>query len=295
MMMRVRFLSIALLLLGLSPSTLAGERLPVVATFSILGDLVQQVGGDKVAVTTLVGPDGDAHVYQPTPQDVRALAGARLLVVNGLGLEGWIDRLAQTAHYRGATVIASSGITIRQLPTASRPDPHAWQDPVRVQRYVQNIEAALVKADSPHAAYYHQRAAAYLAQLTRLQQWAEAAVSTVPAERRKVISNHDAFAYLGERYGIQFLAAQGLSTESEASARDIGQLIQQVRRLKVKAIFTENISNPKLIAQIARETGAKPGAELYSDALSKAGGDASDYLSLMRHNIAALVVGMKQN
>jgi zinc/manganese transport system substrate-binding protein len=285
----------ATLALFASPFAHAEEKLAVVASFSILGDLVQQVGGDRVQVTTLVGPNGDPHVYQPTPQDGRSLASAKLLIINGLGFEGWIDRLVQVSNYRGARVVASTGVALRNLPGSSRPDPHAWQDPTRVHRYVANIEAGLAAVDPAHATEYHQRAAAYQAQLAELEHWAETTVATVPAAKRRVITSHDAFGYLGERFGLSMMAAQGLSTESEPSAKDIGLLIQQMRQQRVRALFVENISNPRLLEQIARETGATPGAELFSDALSKRPGPAPDYLSLMRHNIAALVGGMKQN
>lgn len=285
----------ALLAALCSTAVNAADKLPVVATFSILADLVQQVGGDKVRVVTLVEPNGDAHVYQPTPQDGRTLAGAKLLVVNGLGFEGWIDRLVPSVGYRGAKVVASDGIAVRVQADSHRPDPHAWQDPARVRRYVANIERGLATADAANAAYYHQRAATYTAQLAELERWADAQLAGIAPAKRRVITSHDAFGYLGERFGVQFLAAQGISTESEASAKEVGQLIRQIRQQQVRAVFVENISNPRLIAQISSETGVKPGPELYSDALSKPGGPAADYLAMMRHNITALAAGMKQN
>ncbi|WP_374356321.1 metal ABC transporter solute-binding protein, Zn/Mn family [Chitinimonas sp.] len=285
---------ISLLALVLSLGCRA-EPLPVVATFSILGDLVQQVGGDKVVVTTLVGVDGDAHVYQPGPRDMHALGKARLLVSNGLGFEPWTDKLVKSSHYRGDILQASSGISSRQLPGGHHADPHAWQDPARVRRYIANIEAALVKLDAANAAYYRQRAAAYSAQLQALEAWADAQLASIAPAKRMVITSHDAFGYLGERFGIRLIAAQGLSTDAEPTARDIGKLIQQMRQQKIKAVFVENISNPRLVQQLAREAGATPGPELYSDALSKSGGPAADYLSLMRHNISALLAGMRLN
>jgi len=288
----MRVLSIILALLAFAQAQAA--RLPVVASFSILGDFVQQVGGDKVAVTTLVGPNGDTHVYQPSPQDAKALAGASVLVVNGLGFEGWMDRLTRASAYRSTMVVASAGINPRQA-SPGHADPHAWQNPTLVRSYIANIERGLASADPANAAYYHQRAQAYLDQLAAFERWADAQVATVPAAQRRVITSHDAYAYLGGRFGIRFLAAQGIATDSEASAKDLGNLIRQMRQEHIRALFIENISNPRLLQQISSETGAKPGPELYSDALSKPGGPAPDYLGMMRYNIAALVAGMKQN
>lgn len=286
----------------------AAAPLPVVASFSILGDLVREVGGDKVAVTTLVGPDGDAHVYQPTPQDGRALAGARLLVVNGLGFEGWIDRLARASAYKGPRVVASAKVVAEQMEADEhehghdaadhghgRLDPHAWQDPARVRQYVANIATGLAAADPANAAYYRTRAADYDRSLRALEQWATEQVAGVAPAKRKVITSHDAFGYLGRRFGIAFLAPQGMSTDSEASARAVGTLIRQIRQERIGAVFVENISNPKLLEQIGRETGARVGARLYSDALSGPAGPASTYLAMMRYNIGQLVAGMKQN
>jgi zinc/manganese transport system substrate-binding protein len=288
----MRVLSFFIALLTLTQAH--AERLPVVASFSILGDFVQQVGGDKVAVTTLVGPNGDAHVYQPSPQDAKALAGARVLVLNGLGFEGWMDRLTHASAYRGTQVIASAGITTRQT-HPGQADPHAWQNPTLVRSYIANIEHGLSSTDPANAPYYHQRAQAYLDQLTMFEHWADTQVATVPAAQRRVITSHDAYAYLGDRFGIRFMAAQGIGTDSEASAKDLGNLIRQIRQEHIRALFIENISNPRLLQQISSETGTKPGPELYSDALSKPGGPATDYLSMMRYNIATLVAGMKQN
>ncbi|QNM95809.1 metal ABC transporter solute-binding protein, Zn/Mn family [Chitinimonas koreensis] len=284
----------------------AAAPLPVVASFSILGDLVHEVGGDKVAVTTLVGPDGDAHVYQPTPQDGRALAGARLLVVNGLGFEGWIDRLARASAYKGPRVVASAKVVAQQMEADEhehghddhdhgRLDPHAWQDPARVRQYVANIAAGLAAADPANAAYYKVRAADYDRSLRALEQWAAEQIGSIPPAQRKVITSHDAFGYLGRRFGIAFLAPQGVSTDSEASARMVGALIRQIRQERIGAVFVENISNPKLLEQIGRETGVQIGAQLYSDALSGPAGPASTYLTMMRYNIGQLVAGMKRN
>lgn len=287
-------------LLLLQPFALAGDKLAVVASFSILGDLVQQVGGDKVAVTTLVGADGDAHVYQPSPQDAKSVAAARVLVVNGLGFEGWMSRLASASGFRGQTVVASANVVAEKMAGAdvhagAELDPHAWQDPTRARRYVANIATGLGKADPANAAYYQTRADGVSQEIAKLESWAEGEFNSIPAARRRVITSHDAFGYLGRRFGISFLAPQGVSTDSEASAKEVALLIRQIRKEKLRAVFVENISNPKLIAQIAKETGVTPGGKLFSDALSAADGPAASYQAMLKHNVTTLMAGMRLN
>ncbi|MGQ5523901.1 metal ABC transporter substrate-binding protein [Chitinimonas sp. PSY-7] len=287
----------------LSLHTLA-DKLPVVASFSILGDLVQQVGGDKVEVKTLVGPDGDAHVYQPSPQDGKTLATAKVVVLNGLAFEGWMDRLARASRYQGARVTASDKVKTYPVDEHDhaghshdhgKTDPHAWQDPSNVRLYVTNIAEGLAKADPANSAYYHQRAEQYGKELDALEKWADTQLASIPLAKRRVITSHDAFGYLGHRFQITFLAPQGMNTDAEASAKSVGQLIRQAKQERIKAIFVENVSNPKLLEQISRETGATVGGRLYSDALSKADGPAANYLAMMRYNITTLVTGMKNN
>ncbi|NLR76175.1 metal ABC transporter substrate-binding protein [Leeia aquatica] len=281
-------LSAALLLIcGLAKA----ERLPVVVSFSILGDLVQQVGGDQVSVTALVGPDQDAHVFQPAPKHAALLGKARLVVVNGLGFDDWLPRLATAAHYQGALTVASKGVQTL-AGEEHGVDPHAWQDPARVRQYVQNIEQALSKVDPAHAAYYRQRSSAYQQRLQVLEQWALAAVGKLPAARRKVITSHDAFGYLAQRFGITFLAPQGMNTDAEATPKAVARLIEQIRQQQVKAVFVENISNPRLLQQLASEAGVKPGGKLYSDALSAASGPAASYEAMFRYNLSQLLAAM---
>jgi len=270
----------------------AAEPLKVVASFSILGDLVAKVGGDLVEVRTLVGPNGDAHVYAPTPADARDTAGAGLIVVNGLGFEGWLDRLVAASGYSGPVAVASTGVTPIKLGEETEEeahdhgdiDPHAWQSVANAEVYVKNIAAALCEADPDDCAEYRANAAAYTAELKGLDASIRAGFALVPPERRKVITTHDAFGYFAREYGIAFLAPQGVSTESEASAADVAKLIGQIRDEGVGAIFLENISDPRLIEQIASETGIRAGGELYSDALSEPDGPAATYAAMMRHN-----------
>ena len=281
----------------------ADARLRVVATFSILADLVKEVGGDRVDLAVLVGPDVDAHAYQPKPSDVRALAGARVLVSNGLGFEEWIDRLAEAAPFKGRRVVATAGVATLAAgghgghghSHGHGPDPHCWQDVGRARRYVANIAEGLAAADAANAGLYRERARAYIQRLDDLDRWVKAAIAAVPAGQRKVITGHDSFRYFTNAYGVQFLAPRGFNTNSEPTAKDVAALIRQVREQKIKALFVENMTNPGLVEQIARESGAVVGARLYSDALSAPDGPAATYEALIRHNVTALVAGMAKN
>ena len=285
--MRVSSL-LAVLLLVFAVPVSAQERLKVVATFSILGDLVAQVGGDKIDLTVLVGPDTNAHTYQPKPNDLRVLAGAKVLVSNGLGFEGWIDRLADAASFKGTRIVVSTA-------AATGRDPHCWQDVACTRRYVANIATGLAVADPANAAFYREHAQVYDGRLAALEAWIRVEIATVPEDRRKAITGHDSFHYFSRSYGVTFEAPRGYSTESEPSARDMAQLIRQVRAQKIKALFIENMTNPVLIDEIARDAGATVGPRLYSDALSKPGGPAPTYEAMMRYNVGALVAGMSKN
>ena len=264
----------------------AEGRLPVVASFSILADLVRAVGGDRVEVTVLVGPDGDAHVYEPAPADAKKIAASRLVFVNGFGLEGWLPRLVQAAGGKATVVTATSGIA--PLRKGSDADPHAWQSVVNAKAYVANIRDALVAAAPDDAELFRANATAYLAKLDTLDHEVRQAIATIPENRRKVISTHDAFGYFAAAYGIAFIAPLGVSTESEASARDVAAIISQIKKAKIPAIFLENISDPRLIQRIAAETGVRVGGTLYSDSLTGEKGDAPTYIDMVRHNIKAL-------
>jgi len=262
------------------------EVLKVVASFSILGDLVRNVGGARVDVTTLVGPDGDAHVYSPTPADAKKVADAKLIIVNGLGFEGWLPRLVQSSGSKAQIVTATDGIAPLRLGSAA--DPHAWQSVGNARTYVGNIRTALSAADPANTEQYRANAEAYLARLDALDREVRDAVGKIPPARRKVISTHRAFGYFAASYGIEFIAPLGVSTESEPSARDIAGIITQVKQAKIPAVFLENVSDPRLVQRIAAETGAKVGGTLYSDGLTGEKGDAPTYIDMVRHNIKAL-------
>ena len=289
----------ALSMLGLQAH--AADKVPVTASFSILGDLVRAVGGERVVVTTLVGSNEDAHAFEPRPQDAKALLNSKLLVTNGLGFEPWADKLAQSAGYKGDVVVASKDVTTRQVPDAKQhaghgeTDPHAWQNPNNVVLYVRNIAAGLARVDPSGSAFYQANADGYVKELVALDTWAKAQFAAIPVDKRKVITSHDAFGYFAAQYGVQFLAPQGVNTSAEPSAMQVGQLIAQIKREKIRAVFVENMSSPKLLAQLSKDAGTTPGASLYVDALSAHGQPGATYLQMMRHNITQLAAGMKQN
>ncbi len=282
----------------------AQEKIKVLASFSILGDLVREVGGDRVEVSTLVGANTDMHGFQPTPAHVKAAAGAKLVVINGLGLEGWADRLVKSANYKGARLVATKGVKALTAETeghghnhkhkhSDRYDPHAWQEVANVKIYVANIRDALIGVDPAGKEAYAKNAEAYLQKLTTLEAEIKQLFAGMNEKERRAITSHDAFHYFGDAYGIEFLAAQSAGGDTQPSARDVARLIQQIKKEGVKAGFIENISNPRIIEQIAKETGAKIGGTLYSDALSEANGPAPTYLDMMRHNAKTIAAALR--
>jgi zinc/manganese transport system substrate-binding protein len=293
-------------LLALAPlGAPADAPLKVVASFSILGDMAARVGGDRVAMTVLVGPDGDAHVYQPTPADARAVAAADLVLVNGLGFEGWIDRLIAASGYEGPVVAAAAGVNVLEIEEGhghshghshghdhGAVDPHAWQSLPNAALYVKAIAEALAEADPQGTPAYVANRDAYLAEIAALQAEVAAAVAALPPDRRTVVTSHDAFGYFERDHGLRFLAPQGVSTEAEASAADVAALIRQIRDERIPAVFVETIADPRLLERIRSETGAAIGGALHSDALSGPDGPAPTYLDLMRHNLATLTAAL---
>jgi zinc/manganese transport system substrate-binding protein len=272
----------------------AQERIKVVATFSILADLTKNIGGDRVEVSALVGPNGDAHVYAPAPADAKKVADAKVVITNGLGFEGWIARLVKASGSKAPIVIASKGVKARKAEGGHEggSDPHAWQSVGNAKTYVVNIRDALIAADPAGKANYEANAADYLVKLDALDQEIKDAVAKIPAERRRIITTHDAFGYFKDAYGIDFIAPQGVSTESEASAKDVAKIINQIRKQKIPAIFVENVSDPRLLKRISEETGAKIGGTLYSDALTDEKGPAPTYIDMMRHNAETLAAAL---
>lgn len=288
----------AVLLAGHTPLS-AAQHLKAVASFSILGDMVRQVAGARAEVDILVGPNGDAHVFQPTPAHARLVADADLVVVNGLGFEGWIGRLVESGGYKGPVTVATMGIKPLRAEDGhgdgeaadrdhGEADPHAWQDLSNALIYVENIRAALCRADAAGCTTYTANAAAYSAQIRALDGEVRAAVAAVPEQHRRVITSHDAFGYFEKAYGIEMIAVQSASTDVEASAGDVAALIRQIRQEGVQAIFVENIADGRMVEQIAHDTGAVVGGEIYSDSLSEPSGPAATYLDMMRHNVRAI-------
>jgi len=299
---RWRGLLCGLLLAGALPATAADTRagapLRVVASFSILADMVREVGGAAVDVQSLVGPDADAHGFEPSPADARWLAQADVVAINGLGFEGWMGRLIKASGYRGPVVVATRGVPVRSTghqhirhaahrhaqETAGTPDPHAWQDPALARIYVANLRDALIAARPAQAELFRERAAAYGAKLQALDAAVRMSFDAIPREQRRVLTSHDAFGYFGAAYGVDLLAARGISTAGEPSAAAVARLVDQIRQQRVRAIFVENISDPRLVERIARESGAAVGGRLHSDALTAPGTEADTYLKLVAHN-----------
>ena len=285
----------------------------VVASFSILGDMVGQIAGDAVRLRTLAGPNVDAHSFAPRPSDAQALRGAALVVRNGLGFDGWMDRMIRAAGYRGPIATATDGVTPRLMDAHAHghdhggagrrhnhsvgprqvPDPHAWQDLRFGIHYARNIAAVLTTTLPAQAPQIEARAAAYIARLEALDGWVRTAIAAVPEARRKVVTSHDAFGYFGAAYGITFLAPQGISTEAEPSAADVARLIRQIRAEGITAVFLENMGNPATLERLAREAGVSVQGRLYDDALSEATGPALSYEAISRHNVGVLVPAMR--
>jgi zinc/manganese transport system substrate-binding protein len=281
----------------------AEERPKVVATFSVLGDMISRIAGDKVQSTTIVGGDGDCELYQPTAADARAVAEARLFVMNALNprFEPWAEPLLKRAAFRGTKLVASQGVNTiihdrpRGAVKGSQVDQHAWHDPVNGLLYVANIAEGLAQLDPPNAAFYRTQADGYAGEIRALDAWAKSELAAIPGEKRRVITSHDGFEYLARAYDIEMTPARGMVNDTDPSAEDIARLIRQIRTTKVKAIFIENMNDPRLIERVAREAGASIGGTLYSDALSKPGGNADTYLKMIRHNVSALKAAMLKN
>jgi len=294
----------------------AQERVSVVASFSILADMTRQIGGDRITLRSIAGVDQDAHGFQPKPSDAAALANAALVIRNGLGFEGWLDRMIRSSGFKGRLVTTTEGITPRMMEAHGHhghdhggsgrrhnhsvgprqvPDPHGWQDLGLGQHYARNIAAGLIAADPVGEALYRRNAEAYATRLAALDQWVRAEIAKVPAERRKIVTSHDAFGYFSGAYGVRFLAPQGVSTEAEPSAAEVGRLIRLIRAENISALFMENMTNPATLQRIAQETGVRVRGRLYADALSSDTGPAPTYEAMFRHNVSLMVPAMRGN
>jgi zinc/manganese transport system substrate-binding protein len=295
-------LLVLLSLASVMTAPVVAQPLPVVTSFSILADLVKVIGGSHVEVTSLVGPNADAHVFDPTPADAKRLADAKLVVINGLGFEGWMDRLIKSSGYRGSVTVASRGVkTIQEAAGhghqhghshSHAADPHAWQNPLNVKQYVQNIRLALAAAKPAAAQEFEQRAQAYSRDLDALDQSIRERLKPIPVAQRRIVTSHDAFGYFAAAYNVKFYPLQGLSTGSEPSAADVVRIIDQIKKNKVTAIFVENISDARVLERITKESGARIGGTLYADALSEPGTAVDTYLKLIEHNAATIIKGL---
>jgi zinc/manganese transport system substrate-binding protein len=290
---RLVLATLAMLIAAPASAQDSQPRKLAVASTSIIADFVRNVGGDRIEVKALVGANGDAHVYSPTPGDAREIAAAAIVFVNGFGLEGWLPRLVSASSSKAPVIVVSKGIAARRMPDEEHPgrtvtDPHAWQSIADAKIYVANIRDGLATVDPAGKPAYDANTQAYLATLDALESEVRTALAAIPAERRKIITTHDAFGYFGAAYGMSFIAPEGVSTDSEPSAKDVARIIRQIKKQKIPAVFLENVSDPRLMEQIARETGAAIGGKLYSDALSEPGGPAATYIDMMRHNVREL-------
>ncbi|MBB3443233.1 zinc ABC transporter substrate-binding protein [Rhizobium sp. BK379] len=298
MISRRLLLSAALpVLMVLSAVPASAETLKVVASFTVLADVVRQVGGDHVKVTSLVGPNGDPHEFEPSPADAKALNAAKVTFVSGEGLEGWMDRLITASGYKGKPITVSEGINTRTMEEDGKTvtDPHVWNSPVNVKIWVANIEKALSAADPADAAAFKANAEKYTKKLDELDAYAHSKFDKIADNSRKVLTSHDAFGYFGREYNVSFLAPLGLSTESEASAADVAKLIEQIKQERVKTYFFENSNDPRLVKQVATATGAKPGGELYVESLSDTKGPAPTYEKMFRYNVDQLSAAMAKS
>lgn len=275
----------------------SAETIPVVASFTVLADVVSQVGGNHVTVSSLVGPNGDPHEFEPSPADAKKLNAAKVTFVSGEGLEGWMDRLISASGYKGTPIVASEGINTRTMEEDGKTvtDPHVWNSPVNVKIWVGNIEKALSAADPADAADFKANAEKYTKVLDDMDADAHKRLDAIPEDRRKVLTSHDAFGYFGREYHVTFLAPLGVSTETEASAADVSKLIEQIKTEHVKTYFFENSNDPRLVKQVAKATGAAPGGELYVEALSKKDGPAPTYEKMFRYNVKMIATAMDKS
>lgn len=279
------------------------DKLSVVATFSIVADLTQRIGGSYVEIATLVGPDTDAHIYQPGPRESAELAEADVLIANGLGFEPWLGRLTEASGFAGTVIEASAGIEPLSANEEDKggeehaghgaADPHAFQNPANAQVYAANIAAGLGAAAPAHAAEFQANAERLIAEIAALDRELKAAFAAIPQVRRRVLTTHEAFRYFGRAYGIEFVSVQGISTEAEPTTQELARIVRQARDGRVSAVFLENMSNSQMAETVAQEASVRVGGALYADALSGPEGPAADYLSLIRHNAEQLLAALR--
>ena len=295
------------------------NRKKIVVSFSILEDLVSVIGGKRVHVTSLVRRNMDSHMFQPTPRQAKIVASADLVIMNGLGFEGWMERLVKASGYKGKTIVATDNIPKLKFEDDHDDhddhkkddhghkkdhddhhghghgewDPHVWLSVPKMKIYVTNVAEAMSRMDPSSKTYYMKNLKKYISDLNNLDKFIRRSINSIPKKDRVVITSHEAFGHLSNEYGIEFLAPQGLSTETRASASKIASIVRFIKKHSVKAVFPENITDNRLIEQISKQTKIKIGASLYSDALSEKNGPAGTYLNYMRYNVNTIVNALK--
>jgi ABC-type Zn uptake system ZnuABC Zn-binding protein ZnuA len=268
------------------------QKLTVVTTLTVLADLIQQVGGEKIEVKSLVPPGGEVHTYQPKPDDIRTLAQAKIVFYNGAHLEDWIDETIRSAGKPNLPIVVlSEGLPLIKE-SGNEPNPHLWLDVANAKAYVEKIRDGLSKVDGANTGYYADRAKSYLAQLDELDKWIQAEVETIPRARRKLVTFHDAFPYFARRYGFTLVGVLVSSPGKEPSARELTTLARRIKREQVPAVFAEAQFSPKAMDVLASDTGARVITNLYNDSLS-AGPEANSYVALMKHNVTQIVNALK--
>ena len=289
-----------------TPAARAADKIAVVATFSVIADMVTQIAEDRVNLSTIVGPDGDSELYRPTLADAKTVANAKIVFMNGINdeFEPWLEPLLKQAKFAGEKIVVSRGAKTLAAEEVTTPggkakpaalDQHAWLDPKNGMVYVKNVAEALARYDAANAAAYRARAVAYTEELKALDAWAKAEMEAVPAGKRRILSSHDSLEYLAKAYNIRMFSVNGWTNNAEPSAAELARLTQQVKQERVHALFLDSITDPRAIQRIAQETGVTVGDTLYGDALSKPGGDADTYVKMIRHDITALKAGMLKN
>ncbi len=269
----------------------AGKPLAVAATTTQIQDFVRNVGGNRVAIAGILKPNVDPHDYEPTVEDVNAVAKADIVFVHGVGLDSWMDKTIKTANAKAPAIVATAGITaLKGDENTPEGDPHLWFDPTLVQTMVANIAAGLAKVDSANASAYQANAKTYIDQLTQLDGQLKGIFNQVPKEQRKLVTNHDAFRYLAQRYDLTIIGAviPSISDTAEPSAKEINGLIETIKKEKVKTIFAESSANPKVAQQVAKETGVTIIDTLYGDTLGAPGSEADTYLKMMVYDATTI-------
>lgn len=284
-----------------SPANAPPGALQTLAVESFLADITQNVAGERLKVESLIPPGVDPHAFEPSTRDVTRLSDSQAIIINGAGLETWLEKIMVNVNPATLVIEASGGLAARQPQAAEMPvdeaegDPHFWLDPNLVIQYVENIRRGLTQVDPAGASQYQANAQDYTQKLKELDNWIKGQVALIPAERRLLVTNHENFGYFADRYGFKIIGTilPGVSTGASPSAQELAALMQRIREAHAPAIFLESGVNPQLANQIADETGVKVITNLYTHSVTAAGGDAPSYIAMMKHNVQLIVDGLK--